>query len=122
VALRPGVGRAVPAGTGMPSGPGVSEGPGPYHHAVDLVLALIAATVVIVSASMTVLRAGDVTDGPRVVGLAAAAAVGVAAAVVFLVPQVDLIPDGLDGVVDGAVVIVAGAAIAGLGWRRWHTG
>jgi len=83
-------------------------------------VAVIAAIVVIGAASIAMGRSDR--PGTPVLAAAAGAAAGGAAAVVFLVPQVDLVPDNLDGVVEIVILAVAGAAIAGLVWRRRRTG
>jgi hypothetical protein len=85
---------------------------------VDLIVALIGAIVVIGAAAVAIRRSDAAELGAPALAAAGGAAVGAAAAVVFLVPQVDLVPDSVEGGVELVILVISGAVIAGLGWRR----
>jgi hypothetical protein len=89
---------------------------------VDFIVALIGAIVVIGAAAVAMGRADVAELGAPALAAAGGAAVGAAAAVVFLVPQVDLVPDNVEGGVELVILVASGAAIAGLGWRRRRVG
>jgi hypothetical protein len=88
---------------------------------VNQIIALIAAAIVLGAAAVLLIRNGS-RAGPSGLAALAGVAAGVAAAVVFLVPEVDLLPDQFDGGVQLVVFLVSGLAIAALGWRRRRAG
>jgi len=88
---------------------------------VNQIIALIAAAIVLGAAALLLNRNGS-GAGPSGLAVLAGVAAGVAAAVVFLVPQVDLLPDQLDGGVQLVVFALSGLVIAALGWRHRRAG
>ena len=88
---------------------------------MNQIIALIAAAIVLGAAALLLHRNGS-GAGPSGLAVLAGVAAGVAAAVVFLEPQVDLLPDQLDGGVQLVVFALSGMAIAVLGWRHRHGG
>lgn len=96
--------------------------PGDTLSFVDFIVALLGA-VVVIGAAAVAMRRSDVAElGTPTLAAAGGAAVGAAAAVVFLVPQMDLVPDNVEGGVELVILVASGAAIAGLGWRRRRAG
>lgn len=84
---------------------------------MDLIVAVVAAALVVGGVAFALGRRGVDTTAPGL-GMIAGAIAGAAAALVFLVPQVDLLPDQFDAGAQLIVFAASGVAIAGLGWRR----